>query len=248
MPEVITFNIRYTDDPDGNSIAERAPRLKKVIDGRDPDLIGFQECTPAWMEFIEKYWGEDYEIINQYRAHHSLESTPILYKRDKFECLKKGWFWLSDTPEEESGGWDECGCYRICCYTVLKCKSCGKTFTFMNTHFGFGDDNQVKSAKLIRAKSEEISAAPAFCTGDFNMTPEKIGYKTMTEFFTDVNAVTEKDFNTTYHGYDKDYTGEHIDYCFIDKRIKPVSSKVIYDLVDGKFPSDHYGIEFKLEI
>ena len=24
--------------------------------------------------------------------------------------------------------------------------------------------------------------------------------------------------------------------------------KVIYDLVDGKFPSDHYGIEFKLEI
>lgn len=247
MPKVITFNIRYTDDPNGNSIAERAPRLKKIISERNPDLIGFQECTPAWLEHIEKYWSDEYEIFNKYRAEKSPESAPILWRRDKFECLKKGFFWLSDTPETESGGWDEIGCFRICCYAVLKCRACGKAFTFMNTHFGFGDDNQVKSAKLIKEKCDEISDFPAFVTGDFNMTPEKAGYDAMTEFFTDVNAVTEKDFNTTYHGYDKNHTGEHIDYCFADKRIKPVSSKVIYDLVDGKFPSDHYGIEFELK-
>lgn len=57
MPKVITFNIRYTDDPNGNSIAERAPRLKKVIDGRDPDLIGFQECTPGMDGIYRKILG-----------------------------------------------------------------------------------------------------------------------------------------------------------------------------------------------
>lgn len=248
MPKVLTFNIRFTDDANGHSIAERAPRLKKLVDRADADVVGFQECVPRWLEFIEEYWGDKYEIFNMWRASNNFESTPILWKKDKFECLDKGYFWLSDTPDTESGGWDDYKCNRICMYAILKCKKCGKVFTFMNTHFGFGDENQLKSVELIYNRSKKISENPTFITGDFNMKPEMVAYKKMTEYFTDVNAVTAKDFNTTFHNYDLNYTGEHIDYCFTDDKIKPISSKVIYDLVDGKFPSDHYGIEFELEI
>ena len=48
--KVVTFNLRCGNDPNGNSIEERAPRLKAVMDRYDADLVGFQEVTPAWMD------------------------------------------------------------------------------------------------------------------------------------------------------------------------------------------------------
>ena len=50
--KVVTFNLRCGNDPNGNSIEERAPRLKAVMDRYDADLVGFQEVTPAWMEHL----------------------------------------------------------------------------------------------------------------------------------------------------------------------------------------------------
>ena len=43
---VISFNIRCCNDPNGNSIAERAPRLDTITSMYDADVIGFQECRP----------------------------------------------------------------------------------------------------------------------------------------------------------------------------------------------------------
>lgn len=246
--KVLTFNIRCCDDPNGNSIEERAPRLKKIIDALSPDVIGFQECTPKWLGFITEYWGKEYEIFNVYRKKDNKESTPILWRKTAFECERKGVFWLSDTPEEESGGWDDCGCYRICNYAILKCNKCGKDFVFMNTHFGFGDENQIKSVKLIKEYMKKISDNPTFITGDFNMRPIAPAYAEMIADLKDVNAETAKDFNTTFHNYDLNYKDEHIDYCFVNEGVSPLASQVIYDLVDGGFPSDHYGILFEIGI
>ena len=80
-------------------------------------------------------------------------------------------------------------------------------------------------------------------TGDFNMTPDKPAYKKMTEYFSDGNALTAKSLADTYHGYGKASGGEHIDYCFVTPDgVLPESSVLITDTVDGKYPSDHYGI------
>ena len=78
---VISFNIRCRDDENGNSIAERAPRLDKIIQKYEADIIGFQEVTPAWMPYIEKYFGEDYVIFNKYRCETKKESGPVLWKK-----------------------------------------------------------------------------------------------------------------------------------------------------------------------
>ena len=63
--KVITFNIRCCDDPDGHSIPERAPRLSQTTAPYDADIIGFQEYRPAWEEWINKYFSEEYEIFNK---------------------------------------------------------------------------------------------------------------------------------------------------------------------------------------
>ncbi len=248
--KVISFNIRNADDENGHSIAERAPRLANVTSSYDADVIGFQEYIPAWDEFVQKYYLENYDMFLKYRAERDLEGCPILWKKDKFECLKTGYFWLSDTPEVESRGWDEIyNCYRICEYVILKEKSSKKTFTFINTHFGFGDKCQVDSAKLIYEYSKKISDYKTFIVGDFNMTPESAGYAEMVKYFRDVNTCTVNDLTTTYHGYKPDeITDAHIDFCFIDENIKPINQKLMTETFDGKYPSDHYGVFVELDI
>ena len=64
--KIISFNIRCGDDPNGNSISERAPRLNKIISPINADLIGLQEWRPAWEEHINKYFSDEYEIFNNF--------------------------------------------------------------------------------------------------------------------------------------------------------------------------------------
>lgn len=248
--KVISFNIRCCDDKDGNSVVERAPRLKAVTEPYDADIIGVQEYTPLWETPLAEYFGDEYEIFSKYRATTGwLESPPILWKKNKFECVRKGYFWLSDTPEVESRGWDTLPHNRICLYAVLIDKESGKSFAAMNTHLGFGDECQVKSARLIAEYAKKISDDPTFITGDFNMTPSSAGYAEMIKSWTDVNVETARDMRSTYHGYDlnKDLN-EHIDYCFINDKVKPLAQEIIDKLVNGKFPTDHFGIYSELEI
>jgi len=248
---VISFNIRCSNDPNGHSVAERAPRLAEITARYAPDVICFQEYRPRWEEHIEKYYSDTFDMFVKYRNETvDIEASPILWRKDKFECLRTGWFWLSDTPEVESRGWDEkYNCYRMCVYCVLKEKETGTVFTVMNTHFGFGDDGQVKSVKLIDHYRKSVSGYPTFLTGDFNMTPESAGYREMTKRLRDVNACTEKNYSTTYHNYQPEaVTDMHIDYCFVDEAVTPISRVLITDTIDGKFPSDHYGIFMELEV
>ncbi len=246
--KVVSFNIRCCNDGDGHRIEERAPRVKKVLEKYEPDLVGFQEAVPMWMEYIEADYGKDYEIFNKWRAEDNHESTPMMWKKDKFECLRKGYFWLSDTPETESKGWDELyDCYRICLWAVLKEKQTGKIITFVNTHYGFGDNGQEKSGKLIIERIEQLGH-PAVLTGDFNLTMDSLGYKILVNRLSDVNMETVKDESNTFHGY-KLSEGKHIDYCFITpETVKPVTSILMNETFEGKFPSDHYGICSEIEL
>lgn len=243
--KIVSFNIRYCDDDNGNTIVERAPRLASIIKQYEPDIIGLQEYRPKWEREIEHYFGDEYEIFNKYRNETiDVESSPILWRKDKFECIKKGYFWLSETPEVESRGWDEkCNCFRICEYAIIEEKHTQEQVVIMNTHLGFGDSGQVASAKLIYEYCRKISDSPTIVIGDFNMTPNSKGYKEMSNLFTDVNVLTANDFSSTYHGYKpEENKDQHIDYCFINEKVIPINQEIIKTLVDGKYPSDHYGL------
>lgn len=248
--DIVSFNIRYRDDKNGHSIKERAPRLRSILDGISPDLIGFQEYRPAWEKPVADFFGGEYGIFNKYRTDRICrESTPILWKKERFELKDAGYFRLSSAPDKKSLGWDITGCPRICVFVRLREKNEGREFVFFNTHFGFSDNCQIKSARLIRERVKPFENLPVFITGDFNMTPDTAGYKEMTCFLTDVNKVTANDFRATYHGYhpEKNKKG-HIDYCFINGNVKAVSQRLLDQTFDGKYPSDHFGLETAVEI
>ena len=245
--KVVSFNIRNCNDPDGNSVSERYPRLEKLLSECDADVIGLQEYKPIWKKYIKKFCNKKYKMYKKYRDLKSREATPILWNNEKFACIEKGKFWLSDTPRKKSKGWDELyDCYRICVYVVLKNRETGEKFTFMNTHFGFGDDGQTKSANLIRDYSKKISDYPTVLVGDFNMEVGSAGYNAATKYFTDANVATINDRRPTFNGYGKG--DEHIDYCFVNDKVKVNEFKIVDARVDGKYASDHNGIYINLSL
>lgn len=245
--KVISFNIRNHNDKNGHSIAERAPRLKKVISHYSPDLIGLQEYNELWKPYFEDVANSNYDILNVDRGDG--ESSPMLWRKDRFDVVKIGHFWFGDNPDIPSRDWDEIyHCPRICAYAVLKDKQTGTKFTFMNTHYGFGENGQSKSSKLIYEYSKKITDNPTIVTGDFNMQPNTLSYKTMTEYFTDVNTATINLSTPTFHNYGDSKISRIIDYCFVNNKVAPVLYKVLTETFDGKYPSDHYGIYTTLKI
>ncbi len=237
--KVVSQNILVGGDGE-NSISERMPRLEKILNQYDPDVIGFQEYTPNWSEMTDFILSDKYEYVNEWRSVTNQEGTPILWKKEKFELLDWGYFWLSETPETESKGWGATY-YRICDWVKLRVRQTGAEFYYFNTHFDFNEKAQVGSAELILKRAKQCgSNAAVILSADFNMNWKAAGYKKLETYFSDVN--TERDPSITYQGL-KHTGGSLIDFTFVTpKTIKPMKYQVMNDLVDGKFVSDHYGV------
>lgn len=249
--KVISFNIRSGDDPNGHSIDERAPRLKKIIEKYDPDIIGFQEVVPRWYPHVVEDYGEKYEILHKYRnLKTDIEGCSILWKKGMFDLLDHGWFWYSDTPACSSiGPWSREHHYRFCLWVELQESSTGKKFHFFDTHFGGGEENQMKSAEILRTYAERMQVEKMILVGDFNLRETSKTYPMLTDFLVDLNMATTKDRRITGHDYDPNREGLPIDFCFVSpKTIEPISYYRIDDTVDGKFPSDHCGLLLEMNV
>ncbi|MBQ6847477.1 MAG: endonuclease/exonuclease/phosphatase family protein [Clostridia bacterium] len=241
--KIATFNIRCHNDKNGHSIEERAPRLFKVLESCSADIIALQEARPVWMSILEERYSKDYYIFNKYRDLNAPESCPILFKKDRFNLLDKGYFWFSKTPWVESFGNDTiCNCKRICEWVYLKDKDTKKQFYILNLHFGFGDSYQVESVRLLKQTTDALATDNVVICGDFNMTTDSLGYKEAVKYYTDVNTVTANYKGVTFHNYGNS-DGSHIDYFFFKKGgLNPIKYKLLDETFDRKYPSDHYGI------
>ena len=248
--KIISFNLRYTDDPNGHSIHERAPRVLDILKDYQPDLIGFQEVTPAWMEELAVL-DDRFGHLLTYRYPTNLEGTPIFWRKDLFELVESQSFWLSETPAVPSRGWDA-DLPRICCYTALKNQKTGKLFHYFNTHFDGPEWCQRESAQTSIRRAQTLgNEAQIACTGDFNFYPDSKGYYAMRSFFEDVRAkIAPDNMQQTTNDYSlKLCPNRIIDFCFYaGKGITPVHYEVITRTYDGKFPSDHYGMFFEFEL
>ena len=87
------------------SIEERHEGLRNIIKSQNPDIIGFQEADKTWESYLKSDYSE-YNYVWYWRGignqSKENEATPIFYKKDKFNLLDQGRFWLSDTPDQPS--------------------------------------------------------------------------------------------------------------------------------------------------
>ena len=132
-----TFNIRYDNPRDsGNLWVDRAPIVSNLIRFHDFDVLGIQEGLKNQLNDISAALPE-YAIYGKGRddGKDAGEHSAIYYKKDRFNLIKSGDFWLSETPDKPGKGWDATCCNRICSWVYLEDKGTKKRFYTFNVHF-----------------------------------------------------------------------------------------------------------------
>jgi len=269
----MSFNIEmhYSPTVKGNPLYSWDSRKEYVVqevENLNPDIICFQEITPTMNSYLKEEL-DGYAVSYFYRRNSdkSSFSTAFYYKEDRFEEIDDGKFWLSETPNVESVGWD--GDIRTCAWEIFKDKHTDKEFCVMNTHYTLrSKDAMNNSSLLINEKTKEIGL-PTIIMGDFNSNEDYACYKTTTEVFDDVHKVAENviDKGPSFNGYDLEKHGhkKEIDFFFVTKGDWKVNS---YELLDDQYeeyieeygkpfseeadrpssPSDHFAIATEVEL
>lgn len=243
--KIMTYNIKYANENDGdNSWSKRKDWITDQIRFYEPDVLGVQEALKSQLDHftgnINSYGfigtGRDGEGQGEYSA--------ILYKKDELEVLDKGTFWLSESPDKISTGWDA-ALNRICTYALFKEKDSGKKFWVFNAHFDhIGKTARLESSKLIIEKIKKLNSEElaVFLMGDLNLEPEAEGIQIILENLKDSKEIAELSFGPsgTFNGYDfSEPVKTRIDYIFTNDKIEIKKYAVLSDSKDLKYPSDH---------
>ena len=132
-----TYNIRYNnpdDTTEGNGWERRYPHLCDFINFEEPAIFGTQEVLADQLRDLRKGLdGYGYLGVGRDDGKEAGEYAAIFYKTNRLEVLESGNFWLSETPEKPSLGWDA-ACVRICTCGKFMDRTTGKVFFFFNTH------------------------------------------------------------------------------------------------------------------
>ena len=168
-----SYNIRTggADKKTPNAWAERREDLAALVRKMDLDVFGLQEVVPEQTAFLCERLPE-YGYVGEYRNadRTSGEASPVYYRKDRFEMLKSGTFWLSETPDVPGlKGWGA-ACPRVCSYAILRDKRTGGKFCFANTHTDHVSAlAREKGMMLILERMKEFGeGAPIVFTGDHN--------------------------------------------------------------------------------
>jgi endonuclease/exonuclease/phosphatase family metal-dependent hydrolase len=253
---IITYNIRMNTPSDGeNTWPRRSNQVSALLDFHQADIFGLQEALIGQIEDIQAQLPKMTWVgVGRDDGEKAGEFSPLFYNSEKFKALKKGWFWLSETPEKPGLGWDA-ACNRICTWLVLKNNNSNQKFMVLNTHFDhLGNQARSESAKLILRKIKEINTEnlPVILMGDFNLTPEKEPISIITSELHDSRSITKEapyGPTGTFNGFKFDSPlKDRIDYVFVSDQIEVKQYGVLTDSKDQRYPSDHLPVFVNLEL
>lgn len=252
---VASYNIRYDNPHDGvNAWPNRKEQVKALIQFHDFDIFGTQEAMIGQIEGIAEL--QQYAWYGKGRddGQHAGEHCAIFYKKERFELLESGDFWLSETPDKPTIGWDSRVNKRVCTWARFKDLKSKKEFYFISVHFdNLGAVARRESGKLMVSKIKEIAKdKPVICVGDLNSTPETEQVKNMLTILKDareISALPPYGPVGTTNSFKFDAPMKHrIDYIFVSNQISVLKYGALNDSYDQKYPSDHLPIVAKIVI
>lgn len=246
--KVISYNIRLGTAKDGdNSWEFRYPASSAMINDQKPDIFGLQEAYDFQVNYLEEAC-PDYKSVGVGREDgiHKGEHMSIFYNTKTIKLLKWGTFWLSETPDVPSKGWDA-QCFRTATWALLKDKASGRKFYYVNTHLDHvGWEARKNGMKLIVDRIDKINpkGLPMVVTGDFNMRINRPEFDDMKKMMKNAREEAVKtDHHQTANGWGKSGPDSIIDYVWY----KGFSSCPEYETITKpymgrQYISDHYPI------
>lgn len=251
MFRILSFNVLCAGK-DHRWWKNRVPLVCSVIKEYKPSSFGVQEAHWEWMQALCENLPEyDYVGIGRDDGDKDGEFSAVFYLKDEFTASESGNFWLSETPEKPSKGWDA-ACIRIATYVKLTHKESGKSYIHFNTHLDHvGAMAQINGVKMIQEKAASFGGLPVVCTGDFNVSQDSECYNVMLSAnMGDARKMApDTDDCYTFHGFIPEKHQDIIDFVFVDKAtVTPLNFKVINKLIDGEFYSDHHAVYADIEL
>lgn len=191
---VASYNIRYDNPHDGTNVwANRKEHVKALIRFHSFDIFGIQEGMFNQVNDIAEL--QQYAWYGKGRddGKQAGEHCAIFYKKERFRLLDSGDFWLSETPDKPTIGWDSRVNKRICSWGRFRDRVNKNEFFFFSVHFdNLGAVARRESAKLMVSKIKEIAVdRPVICVGDLNSTPETEQIATLETILNDAYKITE---------------------------------------------------------
>lgn len=254
---LMTYNIRLDVASDGaNAWVNRKDFLTSQISFYEPDIFGVQEAVPGQMADLRRML-PDYESFGIGReGGEKGEFSALFYLRSRFKRLDGSTFWLSETPDVVSKGWDA-SYLRVCTYALFYDKQSKKRFWVFNTHLdNNGAQAREKGVELILNRIGELNRKgyPVVFMGDLNSEPESKLILDLRAKMSDTRLASEtKPFGPegTFNGFKFDQPVERlIDYIFvsIDKKLAVRKYGVLSDSKALRYPSDHFPVFVTVEI
>jgi endonuclease/exonuclease/phosphatase family metal-dependent hydrolase len=253
--KVMTYNIRLDVASDGeNTWNFRKEHVLGLLQFYEPDIFVIQEGLLHQVHYLDSLL-QKYSVIGQGRdGGQNGEQSAIFYNENIFAVVESNTFWLSETPEKVSKGWDAL-LNRICTYALFENKKTKEVFWVFNTHLDhFGEIARVKSVQLIHEMIETKNKKkyPIIILGDLNAEPESNPVKFLNEKYLNSKKEAALVYNGTgtFNGFDffKPVTAE-IDYIFLSKyKIAVIKYAVLTDSYSCKYPSDHFPVMVEFQI
>ena len=275
--KVGTYNIRTRTMDKGtpNAWENRKSDLLDFVKKMDLDVFGLQEVHPEQMDYIADNLPEHSKIgVHRNDGKRKGEAVPVFFRKKRFESLKNGTFWLSETPDVPgSKSWGT-ACPRICTWTLLKDMKTGKTFCFANAHTDHKSELARKNGMLLilkRMREFAPDVTPIVFIGDHNCTETSEPAKAVSAILKDALHISETPPSGSWRSFagwkcaDRELTipkalklppakrekkGRRIDYIYVSDGIKVKSYSTLNDLRPGAklYPSDHFPVNAVIEL
>ncbi len=218
----MSFNIRYDNPGDKeNWWEDRKIEVVDLMEYYHPDFIGIQEGLLNQVEYINTNTSNyNYVGVGRDDGDEKGEFSAIYYDSCKFELVLAETFWLSETPDTISVGWDA-SMERICTYGCFKNIITNDTIYIFNSHFDhIGIIAQKMSAELIINKIYDYGLinSKIIVIGDFNCEPDNEPIKILNNLLDDgMDIAAEKLIGPkgTFNKFDISFVPiSRIDYIF----------------------------------
>lgn len=260
--KVMSYNVRYGTAKDGkNSWDNRKEATPAMLEEVRPDIFGVQEALDFQIQYITESCPR-YKAVGVGREDgvSKGEHMSIFYNTETISLEKWGTYWLSETPDVPSKGWDA-ACMRTATWALLREKHTGRQFFYVNTHLDHrGVVARKEGLALLHRRISEMNPdnLPMILTGDFNILPDNPGLEDIDKLMKSArNSCLEGDTFGSYNGWGQngkfkdapslekknvDYLLP-IDYIYYSGFDECTEFRVITKPYAGKpFISDHYPV------
>jgi endonuclease/exonuclease/phosphatase family metal-dependent hydrolase len=244
-----TCNVRWDCPDDGEHRWEqRRERLTSLLRSWGPDVLGLQEPYRHQLDYLRQVLPE-YDTIGVGR-NDSLESgefCAIFYRRDRFQPLASGTFWLADTPDTPGAIAWGARHPRICTWVDLVEPRTDTRFSVYNVHLDH--ESQTARENGVALLLDRLRPGPTLVLGDFNAAPDNPAVQLLLRSpFPGLASALAPRPEGTFHGFSGKAAPGPIDYIFYSPEWQALSAQVLHGDGERPYPSDHFPVSAVLQL